>query len=247
MAGGRGGAQVLLVATLVASCAHAAAQLGPPKTPLPLRIAALGEACPPDEPEGARAAAAFPEIEIRCGTHHRVSIVMLGDYTAVTGKRLGSGAAYEFSDDPLFPKTPEGRMTLPRRASSAWSRSRGFRRQVDEITVYADGWRLWVRGVHEVAEQFPTAALTIFDRRYLTPADEARLREGLGVPGNVALDDDEALSRALAKLPLAAAGTRRRSRTLRLFRRCARRLARSAAPSDVPPSPGLLAQQLPQA
>ncbi|APR74690.1 Hypothetical protein A7982_00036 [Minicystis rosea] len=137
------------------------------------------------------------EIDTRCGAGGRTSVVALGDYDTITGRHR-----YDVDSDPDLRDTFKGPILFPKAVLGVITLARGVGEgNVSEITVYADGWLLWIKGVKAESEQFPTARLHIIDRRYLTARDERWFRDTFKLTAEVALDDDEALRRALRKLP----------------------------------------------
>jgi hypothetical protein len=205
--------RALLTARAVAWVALAASLVGcrppapppPPTTALPPSLRLLGSPCTPGTTK-TRPGEQDRSIEATCGADGHVSIVVLGGYHAVTGSHNDgwhpSGDSQSYPDEPRFEL--EAPIQPPPRVLATITLGRTGSRQgpdVTELTVYADGFHLWIKGVDSYAAQFPTAALTVADRRYLTAEDEFRLRDGLGLPLDTPLDDDEALARALQKLP----------------------------------------------
>jgi hypothetical protein len=132
-----------------------------------------------------------------------IAILQLTDYYLITGRRPPGGPEVRFDEDPLAQlhaeDTPGIRCPPERLGTLTYDReARRPRDLVNEVAVYADGWRLWIRAVEEVAAQFPTGSLTIVDRRFATSKQREFLREALELPPEIDLDDDRALREALA-------------------------------------------------
>jgi hypothetical protein len=128
-----------------------------------------------------------------CGRDGRISAVLLNDYWAITGKRPAPAQGeYLFEDDPIAMQAPIDMPTTLVGRVVFGTRSAG------EISVYADGWRLWLRGLLEGDAQFPTGAITIVDRRYMTTEQAAKIGDALGVSPDD-LYDDARLVGALAR------------------------------------------------
>jgi hypothetical protein len=190
----------LVLAACSAGAPPAKVALGPPTTPLPPIVAELGSPCVHDTTTRSPGQIRMREIDTTCGPGGRASIVELADYVTITGKHFVPG--YDLDDDPRFHGTFQGPIVYPPGVLRVITLARSRRGQdVIEVTVYADGWRLWIKGVDEVGQQFPTAGLLIADRRYLTAADVDRIHDRMGLSRDVPLDDDQALRRALGKLP----------------------------------------------
>jgi hypothetical protein len=180
--------RIIVCVAIAVACAAQPRTFAAPTVDLPAGVEALGTPC-------SRQTTGYV-----CGAAHRVSSVRLTDYEAITGRDGSDG------DDPLAPSRHVTPVMFPTRILGVitlardWSRPGGHQ-HVNEITVFADGPRLWIRAVHEYAEQFPTASLTILDRRWLEADHAGRILDALDLPRNVDLDDDDALRRALSAMP----------------------------------------------